>query len=94
MKRTFLALSCALGLLGTSCLGPNNAFNTVNSWTSRATGSKWGNEAINVAFWIVPVYGFSLLGDIVVFNSIEWWGGENPLAEPKPYTKVGEEGNN
>ncbi len=94
MKKTLLTLTCALGLFGTSCLGPNNLFNSIQSWTSRSTGSKWGNEGVNLVFWFLPVNSICLLGDIVIFNSIEWWGGENPISPPQPITKVGEEGNN
>jgi hypothetical protein len=80
-------LHCALlatALLATSCIGSNRAFRGVHSWNTRATDSKWGNEAIHVAFWILPVYPLALLGDIVIFNSIEFWGGNNPINEPDP----------
>jgi hypothetical protein len=28
---------------------------------------------------ILPVYGLCTLGDALIFNSIEFWGGENPI---------------
>jgi hypothetical protein len=31
---------------------------------------------------IIPVYGIAYLGDIIIFNSIEFWGGENPISPP------------
>lgn len=45
------------------------------------TSSKdqWVDEVIFLAFVIVPVYGASTLIDAVVFNSIEFWTGENPM---------------
>jgi hypothetical protein len=40
---------------------------------------KWVDEVIFLAFVIVPVYGVSALVDAVVFNSIEFWTGKNPM---------------
>src|SRR5262245_14857117 len=70
-------------LLGTSCIGPNNAFRGVNAWNTRATDSKWWNEVIHVGMWVIPVYEVVLAGDLVIFNSIEFWGGNNPINEPE-----------
>jgi hypothetical protein len=41
---------------------------------------KWADEIIFLAFVIVPVYGISTLADGILFNSIEFWTGKNPLA--------------
>lgn len=79
MKKTFLAAACALTLLGTSCLGPNNAFNNLNHWNRNVTDNKWGNEGIFLLLNIIPVYGLFYYGDILIFNSIEFWGGKNPI---------------
>ncbi len=78
MKKTILAAGLALGLTA-SCLGPNNAFNNLNDWNRDVTDSKWLNEGIFLVLHIVPVYGLFYLGDIVIFNSIEFWGGDNPI---------------
>lgn len=43
-----------------------------------------GQRADHAAFWILPVYPLCLAGDIVIFNSIEFWGGNNPINEPDP----------
>lgn len=78
MKKTFLAAALAL-TLATSCLGPNNAFNGLNNWNHKVTDNKWANEGIFLVLNIIPVYGLFYLGDIVIFNSIEFWGGKNPI---------------
>jgi hypothetical protein len=88
MKKTLLLPALAATLLGSACIGPNNAFRSVHSWNTRATDSKWWNEAIHVGMWIVPVYELTLFGDIVIFNSIEFWGSENPIKEPEPAKPV------
>lgn len=83
MKKTKLLVALAVALLGTGCIGPNRAFRGLNSWNTRATDSKWWNEVIHVGLWVVPVYELALAGDIVIFNSIEFWGGNNPVNEPE-----------
>jgi Domain of unknown function (DUF3332) len=82
MKKTILGAALALGLLGSSCLGPNNAFDSLHHWNKGVTDSKWANEGIFVVLTIIPVYGVAYLGDIIIFNSIEFWGGENPISPP------------
>jgi len=79
MKKSLLAASLALTMLGTSCLGPNNAFNNLNRWNQKVTDSKWANEGIFLVLNIIPVYGLWYYGDILIFNSIEFWGGDNPI---------------
>lgn len=82
MKKTLLAGALGLSLFASSCLGPNNAFNRVHHYNQNVSENRWVNEAVHVAFLILPVYTFAWLGDVVIFNSIEWWGGENPIAAP------------
>jgi len=74
MKKTFLACALGLTLFGTSCLGPNKAFNAVHDWNSKVTDSKWGNEAIFffVGSWVGSL---ALWADYIVLNSIEFWSG-------------------
>ena len=86
-----LASLLLAGLLGTTgCVGPNNAFDSVSTWNSKATDSKWTNELIHIGLWIVPVYEFALLSDLLVFNSFEFWGAENPISEPDDFENQGD----
>ena len=41
-----------------------------------ATDNKYVNEAIFLGFWIFPVYEFAYLGDVVIFNTINFWKRE------------------
>ena len=79
LKYGVLAAVLATGLFGSSCLGPNKAFNQLNDWNAKVTTNKWGNEAIFIGLNIIPVYGFAYLGDILIFNSMEFWGAKNPM---------------
>lgn len=83
-----LPVLALLLVLTTGCIGPNNAFDSVISWNSRATESKWWNELIFLPMSIVAE--FALIGDYLIFNSIEFWGGENPIQEPQPFSPQNE----
>lgn len=43
-------------------------------------GDKFLRSLVTWVFIIVPVYGISALVDFVVFNTIEFWSGHNPVA--------------
>ena len=85
MKKKFLAGALLAGLLTSSCLGPNNAFNALNSWNGQATKSNALNEIIFLGLVIIPVYGLVWIGDVLIFNTIDYWGKENPINEPDPF---------
>lgn len=42
---------------------------------------KFLRSGLTWVFLIVPVYGIAGLADFVVFNTIEFWNGKNPVAE-------------
>ena len=81
MKKLWIAGVAAVGLFVGSCLGPNRAFNSLHDWNEKVTEERWVNEGIFLVFNIIPVYGVAYLVDIVILNSIEWWGGESPMQE-------------
>ena len=83
-SRFAIVVSLTLVLLGTSCIGPNNAFNGMINWNQRVTDSKFANEGIFLGLIIIPVYEILLLGDLIIFNSIEFWSGSNPIAPSVP----------
>jgi hypothetical protein len=92
VKKTLMTLAAVAALSLTSCVGPYNAFNSVSSWNSRVSEEKWVNELLYFGLHIVPVYPLAAVGDALIFNSIEFWGGENPISKPEPFTsQSGEE---
>lgn len=94
MKKKYLSvalvLTIATSILSTSCIGSFSLTNKLLAW-NKQVGSKFVNELVFFAFWIIPVYEVSALADILVLNSIEFWSGNNPVARG---TKVieGEDG--
>lgn len=85
MRKLAAGLGLALCLAGSSCIGPNNAYNSVLSWNSKVSDSKFLNELVFLGLNIVPVYQLCLFGDYILFNSVEFWSGENMISTPEPY---------
>ena len=50
------------------------------------------NELVFIALHIVPVYEIAYLADVIVFNSIEFWSGSNPVASNETKEIKGENG--
>lgn len=73
----FLALVCST----TSCFGPFNATARVHTW-NREFENRWAGEGVFLAFSILWVNRVVLVGDMLIFNSIEFWGGTNPIDPP------------
>ncbi len=72
-------------LFCTSCLGPNHATGHLFKWNNEIDG-KWGNE---IAFiFLLPVYAIFGVGDVIIFNSIQWWSGNNPISRPETDVQV------
>ena len=86
MKKTILAIACSATLFGTSCIGPNNAFNAVQNWNAKLTNIRLVNEGIYLVAWIIPAYPLIWASDQLIWNSVQFWGGENPIPSPPPFT--------
>lgn len=75
-----MAITMASSVLLSSCIGSFGLTNKLLDW-NRNIDSKFVNELVFIAFWIVPVYEISAIADVLVLNSIEFWSGENPVAD-------------
>lgn len=75
-----LASTVAGSVLFSSCIGSFGLTNKLLTWNN-SIDSKFVNELVFIAFWIVPVYEISAIADVLVLNSIEFWSGSNPVAD-------------
>ena len=66
-------------LVQTGCIGNFKLFNNILSWNHQLSG-KWINELVFVAFHVIPVYPFALMGDVFFFNAFDFWGATNPIS--------------
>jgi hypothetical protein len=85
MKKALLASVLALGLVGSSCLGPDNLYGQVKNWNAGLSEQDWLDEIVFLGLWIIPVYPIALLGDVVIFNTWGYWTGDNPISDPGPF---------
>ena len=72
------AVLLAASILATSCVGSFSMFNRLAKWNAKATDSRFINEILFIL--ISPAYAFCSLADVLVFNTIEFWSGNNPMA--------------
>lgn len=66
-----LALAAALAVQP-ACYGSFSAFHTLHQWNGHVTSSPLANSAIHAGLWIIPAYELVLLGDLIIFNTIEF----------------------
>ena len=78
LKAATLAGLLILGSMTSACYGPFNLTRNIWHWNG-SIENKWGREGMYLVLTIVPVYGICVLGDALIFNSIEFWGGKNPI---------------
>ena len=83
-----IALCVSLGL--SSCIGSFKLTNKVLGW-NEGVGNKFVNELVFIAFHIIPVYELTIVADVLVLNSIEFWSGENLVSQSTKEVK-GENG--
>jgi len=90
-KGIALVLVAAVGALSAGCFGKFQLTRKVYDM-NQSIDEKYVRSATTWIFVIIPVYGLAALADLIVFNVIEFWTGENPVAEAK-VTKVYAQGN-
>lgn len=82
LNSLMVAIMAGSMLLSTAgCMGKFAVTNKVYSWNKKAANERWVNEFIFVGMAVIlPVYSLTLLVDGIIFNSVEWWSGSNPVA--------------
>ena len=80
IKKTLLAgLLVALCLTQAGCYGSFKLTNKLHDWNGEV-GDKYVNALVFFGLIVVPVYEVAILVDGLVLNTIEFWGGDNPVA--------------
>jgi len=83
MKKIKLVLAVLLiasfSLVQTGCIGSFTLTKKVIDF-NRDLGNKFVEEAVFIAFLIIPVYEVATLIDAIVLNLIEFWTGDNLLS--------------
>lgn len=79
-KKFFICGLLSMSILCTSCLGSFSAFNTLRDWNDGLTDNKFLDNLVFWALCIVQVYSLFIVGDVLLFNLLEFWTGSNPIA--------------
>lgn len=81
MKKFNITVAALLLLAATlplqSCIGSFSLTHKVLKWNNQVS-TKFVNELVFFAFWILPVYEVTSIADLLILNSIEFWSGTNP----------------
>lgn len=75
-----LLLAGALALSG--CYGPFNLTRRLYRWNGDIQG-KWEKEFVFLLLAVTQIYSLTGMGDAIVFNSMEFWTGDNPVDPPQ-----------
>lgn len=79
-RAIIIALIGSTGILS-GCYGPFRLTTKLHQWNGNVSNKKFVNELVFLGLCILPAYGLCTLGDVLIFNSIEFWGGQNPTHE-------------
>lgn len=91
MKKRLVAISCA-AMIFSGCYGSYGLFNTVLKMND-SIGNKFVKSLAHFVGWVIPVYGLAVFADFLIFNTIEFWTGANPVASNDTYFEKDAEGN-
>ena len=93
MRKLVVALML-LCFVSVGCTGSFMLTKKVYNW-HRSMGDKWADEFGFLVCALLPIYGLSTFADAIVFNSIEFWTGKNPVEakadSTTKFVKVGDE---
>jgi hypothetical protein len=86
VKRAVLAL--ALFAVSTGCMGTGGLGGKVKKFNLTAIENRWGREGLFLGLNVLWVYRICTVLDLFIFNSIEFWSGENPINGKPPLVDV------
>lgn len=80
LRRSVVAVTlCAFVFASAGCFGSFRLVGKIYD-INKGMGSKVVQELVFLVFVILPVYEIASLADAIIFNTIEFWTGSNPLA--------------
>lgn len=75
-----VVFATVLSLHVSGCFGSFALTRNIYGLNERISDNKFVRWLVFLGFTIIPVYGVGVLVDALVFNSMEFWSGSNPLA--------------
>ena len=87
MKKTIFGALLACTVL-TGCLGTNALGGKVRKWNLKVVEHRWAREGVFLGLTIFWVYRICMVLDLLIFNSIEFWTGENNINGKKALADI------
>jgi hypothetical protein len=78
-------------LLCTGCMGNMGISQNVKKGNLSVTENRWGREGIFLGLSVLRVNTIASLLDLVIFNSIEFWSGTNPITKQPALVNISQE---
>jgi hypothetical protein len=76
-KVAMVAIVASLTSSLSACVGSNAVTDKIVQFNLEVVDNRFARGGVNML--LIPAYALSLIVDVVVFNSLEFWTGENPL---------------
>lgn len=86
-KTVFIVLAAVVLTTQSGCFGSFELTQSIYQ-VNKSVGDKVVQEVVFLAFCIIPVYEIGVIGDVLIFNTIEFWSGTNPLAMNEGETEI------
>ena len=82
MRKTIIhfVTTLLIGSMLTGCFGKFGLTKKIYQ-ANGSVENKVARSLVTWAFVFIPVYGIAALLDFAIFNTIEFWGGRNPVAQ-------------
>lgn len=90
LKKSILFLVLlSFGFTATNCYGPFRLSKKLYDWNGNV-GDKYIDSFVFIALLVTQVYTITIFADGIIFNSIEFWNGTNPITmnEDQKETKL------
>ncbi len=92
IKKMIKTIAVILALMMLSgCMGRGALMSKVVRWNLETAESRWGREGVFLGLWITLVYPVCFILDLLIFNSIEFWTGENSINGKSPVVDMPKE---
>ena len=88
LSRRLLVSAALVTAVGTStaCMGQFALTKKLYGWNDTMTGNKIVNQLVFWGLGLFQIYGITMIGDLFIFNVIEFWSGHNVLADANSNT--------
>ena len=86
MMRSIVCLLLAFSLTG--CMGHNGLTAKALKFNLTTTEDRWAREFLFVGMFVVLIYPICTILDLFIFNSVEFWSGENPINGKSPLVDI------